>query len=159
MSRVVVGVDGSPGASAALRFALDEARLRGAVLHVVHAWRVPLYAAAPEPGFVGMPAPTAELDEEVEQALAEDAERALAGALTELRRETGDDLGVEARAEAIRGAPAHVLLEAAEDADLLVLGARGLGGFKGLLLGSVSQQCVQHARCPTTVVPSPRDEG
>jgi nucleotide-binding universal stress UspA family protein len=158
VSRVVVGVDGSRGGSVALRFALDEARLRGALLHVVHAWRLPLYAAAPEPGFVGMPTPTAELDEDVEQAVAGDAERVLDGALADLRRDVGGDLGVEARAEAIRGAPTHVLLEAAEGADLLVLGSRGLGGFKGLLLGSVSQQCVQHARCPTTVVPSPPDE-
>jgi nucleotide-binding universal stress UspA family protein len=154
VSRVVVGVDGSAGSAAALRFALEEARLRDAVLHVVHAWRLPLYAAAPEPGFVGMPAPTASLDEEVERVLAEDARRVIDGALEELRRAEGDDLGVEVRAETMRGPAAHVLLEASRGADLLVVGSRGLGGFKELLLGSVSHQCVQHAACPTAVVPA-----
>jgi nucleotide-binding universal stress UspA family protein len=155
MSRVVAGVDGSSGSAAALRFALEEARLRDAVLHVVHAWRLPLYAAAPEPGVVGMLWPTASLDEEVERVLAEDARRVVDGALEELRRAEGDDLGVEVRAETIRGPAAHVLLEASRGADLLVVGSRGLGGFKELLLGSVSHQCVQHAACPTAVVPAP----
>jgi nucleotide-binding universal stress UspA family protein len=51
------------------------------------------------------------------------------------------------------GQPAEVLVEAAEDADLLVVGSRGLGGFRGLLLGSVGQQCAHHARCPVVIVP------
>ena len=55
------------------------------------------------------------------------------------------------------GSPAEILIEASRDADLLVVGSRGLGGFKGLLLGSVSQQCSQHARCPIVIV-GPHEE-
>jgi nucleotide-binding universal stress UspA family protein len=55
------------------------------------------------------------------------------------------------------GAPARVLLEAASDADLLVIGSRGLGGFRGLLLGSVGQQCTHHAPCPVVIVPHERE--
>ena len=69
-----------------------------------------------------------------------------------------DTQGLEVHRVVRQGQPADVLvLEAGED-DLLVVGSRGLGGFRGLLLGSVSQQCTQHARCPVTVVPHPRAE-
>ncbi len=59
---------------------------------------------------------------------------------------------VATRGFAEEGSPAHVLIEAGTDAELLVVGSRGLGGFKGLLLGSVSQQCSQHARCSVMIV-------
>jgi nucleotide-binding universal stress UspA family protein len=55
------------------------------------------------------------------------------------------------------GQPAHILLEEAANADLLVVGSRGLGGFRGLLLGSVSQQCAQHCPCPITILPRETD--
>jgi nucleotide-binding universal stress UspA family protein len=64
----------------------------------------------------------------------------------------GPSTGVEIRTHVVRGQPAEVLLNAAKDADLLVVGSRGRGGFKGLLLGSVSTQCVHHASCPVVVV-------
>ena len=55
------------------------------------------------------------------------------------------------------GNPAHVLLEEAQHADLLVVGSRGLGGFRGLMLGSVGQQCAHHAPCPLVIVPHERE--
>jgi nucleotide-binding universal stress UspA family protein len=63
--------------------------------------------------------------------------------------------GVEVEQVTVEGAAPRVLLEQAEDAELLVVGSRGLGGFRGLLLGSVSQQCAHHAQCPVVVVPTP----
>ena len=67
--------------------------------------------------------------------------------------------GVELRPQVVEGAPAPSLIELAEGADLLALGTRGRGGFAGLVLGSVSQQCLHHARCPIVVVPNPVAEG
>ena len=153
MSRIVVGVDGSAGAAVALAWAVEEARLRGSAVDAVHAWRLPLYAAAPEPWFVGMPELPHELDAQVEAATEAHARDVLAAAVAAAERESGD-AGIEIRKEVVRGQAAHVLLEAARDADLLVVGSRGHGGFAGLLLGSVSQQCVQHASCPVVVVPA-----
>lgn len=63
----------------------------------------------------------------------------------------GDDSDVDVEAVAVEGPAASALVDAARDADLLVVGSRGLGGFTGLLLGSVSQQCVQHATCPVVI--------
>lgn len=153
MSTVLVGVDGSPGAETALRWALEEAQLRGAMLHVVYVWRLPLYA--PEPVLAGAPPFHAPLGEEFEEAMAREAQGVLNRCTDGIEREA-EELGVEVRAEAIRGNPAHVLVGLADDADLLVVGSRGHGGFAGLLLGSVSQQCVQHSPCPAVVVRIPR---
>jgi len=60
----------------------------------------------------------------------------------------GPDSAVTVRPQVVQGHPAQVLLEAADGADLLVVGSRGHGGFESALLGSVSQHCVHHARCP-----------
>ena len=138
---IVVGVDGSESARAALRFALDEARLRGDAVRVVGAWHVPVavYGGAyvpPDPGLV----------RGLEPQMLLVLERAL-----EETSETAADLDVETVVR--EGAPASMLLEEAQDADLLVVGSRGLGGFRGLLLGSVSQQCAHHAPCPVVIVP------
>jgi nucleotide-binding universal stress UspA family protein len=132
---IVVGVDGSAAAEAALRWATEEARLRGARLHVVHAWAVPAsVGAAPYVNGLG--------DE-----LRETAELLVDAVV----RDLVDD-GLQADGEAVAGRAAEALLEAAADASLLVVGSRGRGGFAGLLLGSVSQQCVHHAACPVVVV-------
>jgi nucleotide-binding universal stress UspA family protein len=138
MSTVVVGVDGSPGSSAALEYAIEEARLRGAGLTAVTAWSVPTLAREAE--WTG-----AELEP---QTFENAASSTLAASLSEV-----DTNGVEVKRIVRHGQAADVLvLEAGED-DLLVVGSRGIGGFRGLMLGSVSQQCAQHARCPVTVVP------
>jgi nucleotide-binding universal stress UspA family protein len=143
MSTIVVGIDGSPGGQDALDFALQEARLRGAEVRVVAAWDVPgaVYA-----GSYGLGDP--ELSGRLEQAARDDLERAL---------ERVDAEGVEIRTVIREGNPARVLVEEAGDADLLVVGSRGLGGFRSLLLGSVSQQCAHHAPCPLVIV-RPRRE-
>ena len=131
---VVVGVDESDGSRRAVEWAAEEARLRGAVLRPVLAWS---YLDQPGGRF--------------DAAYGEDdALRRLDQALAA----AGVDFGeIEVDRRAANDLPARALLDAAKDADLLVVGSRGSGGFKGLLLGSVSQQVVQHAPCPVTVVP------
>jgi nucleotide-binding universal stress UspA family protein len=148
VATIVVGVDGSEGSARALRWALNEARLRGAQLRVIHAWFVPLVLALPSEETFGIPEPPGSM-EEIRAALAKEAANVLAAAMQDI--EAGD---VHVGGEVIEGKPARVLTEAAADGDLLVVGGRGLGGFTGLLLGSVSQQCAHHARCPLVIVPS-----
>ena len=149
MAKIVVGVDGSPGGAKALDWALEEARLRGASLHVVHAWMLPLIDALPEPWAVGSP-PLGPSDEEVHDHV-EKAAKAVLDASVDRARSAEPGLAIHG--ELIEARPVRALLEAARDADLLVVGSRGRGGFAGLLLGSVSAQCVHHAPCPVVVVP------
>jgi nucleotide-binding universal stress UspA family protein len=139
---VVVGVDGSRGADAALRFSIDESRLRHAELRIVCAWDVPPMAYAA--GF-----PPVGIEEGLEKA----AEATVEDVLQRVQRPS--DVAIEA--VVVRGQPAEALLRAADDADLLVVGARGRGGFRSLLLGSVSHQVASHSHIPTTIVPAPRD--
>ena len=137
---IVVGVDGSKCSHSALRFALKEARVRQTKLRVVVVWHVPLIAygagwAPPPPG------------------LTEDAESAAREVLAEaLELAKADGPVVEIEAVVCEGQPANVLVEEAAKADLLVVGSRGRGGFRELMLGSVSQQCAHHARCPVVIV-------
>ena len=135
---VVVGVDGSRESEAALRFAADEAKLRGALLRIVCAWE------PSAPGYLGEAfTPTTDAFDSAEH----HAEDVLRHALEQLRAES---LEVEAVAE--EGGPPAVLLEQAADAELLVVGSRGLGTAKWLMLGSVSHDLAQHARCPVVIV-------
>jgi nucleotide-binding universal stress UspA family protein len=143
MSSIVVGVDGSPAARSALRFALREARLRGADVRVVGAWHLPVAAYA---GGYGPGDP--DLGAELQQAARHSVDQAL---------EDVDAGDIPAETIVREGIPARVLLDEAQDAELLVVGSRGLGGFRGLLLGSVSQQCAHHAPCPLVIVPYGRD--
>jgi nucleotide-binding universal stress UspA family protein len=147
MPRIVVGVDGSEGAAKALHWALGEARLRGASLRVVHAWSVPLVLSIPSADAFGIPEP-AESMQQVRAALHKEADEILERSLQGIE---ADD--VEIDGEVVEGKPARMLIDAATGADLLVVGSRGLGGFTGLLLGSVSQQCAHHAHCPVVIVP------
>jgi|Tabmets5t2r1_1033131.scaffolds.fasta_scaffold00076_6 nucleotide-binding universal stress UspA family protein len=142
--RVVVGVDGSDHARRALEWAADEARLRKWELVAVHAYTIPPYLLAPEPVPIGVVPPDPGLLEQLE----EGARKVLAD---ELGRIDADDLTVDGRV--VSGPAADALLSAAEEGDLLVVGSRGLGGFKGLLLGSISQQVAHHAPCPVAIVP------
>jgi nucleotide-binding universal stress UspA family protein len=136
---IVVGVDGSHHAERALEFAAEEARRRDAAVHVVTAWHVP--AAVYGPGF----APTA--SPSVEDATRELAEQVAARAAESLRAR-----GREVETSVCHAQAADALIEESRGADLLVVGSRGHGGFSGLLLGSVGQQCAHHASCPTVVV-------
>jgi nucleotide-binding universal stress UspA family protein len=142
VSLVVVGVDHSEGAKAALAFAAEEAQLRGATLRVVHAWQ---YGYVGYTGFEGA-VPTVRVD-------LHELRRAAEAALDDTVRETLRDFdGAEIEQRAVEGAPSSVLIEESRDADLLVVGSRGPGGFAQLLLGSVSQQCANHAECPVAIV-------
>ena len=138
MARIVVGIDGSESAQRALRWALDEAKLRQARLDVVHSWHVPYAAATP----YSPPAAWDPTDFESE------AQRVLDRVVD---AEDGD--GVDVRRVLAAGSAAQNLIELSKGADLVVVGSRGRGGFAGLLLGSVSQQVVHHAPCPVVVVP------
>jgi nucleotide-binding universal stress UspA family protein len=140
---IVVGVDGSEASKDALRWALEEARLRQSSLRAVYAW---LYPQIGGRGYI----PSELLDPEL---LRQTAQERLDELVAEVAGESPD---VELERVASEGPAAQVLVEAAEEAELLVVGSRGHGGFTGLLLGSVSQQCAHHAPCPVVIV---RDAG
>lgn len=143
---VVMGVDGSHNADAALRWALEFARDRADVtVRVVTAWVWE--------DVVGVPG--ARFPVETREQAEGRAARLLDAVLDRVPSE--ELAGVRIERASHFGPPSQVLLDAAAAADLLVVGSRGRGGFKGLLLGSVSQQCVTHAGCPTVVVPLPGD--
>ncbi len=138
--RVVVGVDGSPSSREALRWAARQAALTGGTVPALTSWDYPQYHGA-----LGWLPPSSGDEEALEARAREDLTRCVGETL-------GADLSVDVRTEVLYGTPAGVLLRAARDASLLVVGSRGLGGFAGLLLGSVAQHCVQHAACPVVVV-------
>lgn len=142
--RIVVGVDGSEHSRQALQHAFEEARRRGASVDVVHAYQVPIYW---DPAGYGVPMPTLTLDE-VQREAHEVIDRCVPDDLP-------DDLQV--KRIVTHGPPAQALMELAEGADLLVVGSRGLGGFRGLLLGSTSHQLATHAPCPVLIVRTPED--
>jgi nucleotide-binding universal stress UspA family protein len=138
--RVVVGVDGSSAALAALAWAVQDAVARRASLEVVHAWHLP-YVGTDVYG--AMTALKPEVFEEAAQRILEQALAAVD--LSGLRSPVVQNLAHDG--------PASAVLSAAKDADLVVMGARGHGGFAGLLLGSASSQVVHHAPCPAVIVP------
>jgi nucleotide-binding universal stress UspA family protein len=142
MGRIVVGVDSSDHAVRALSWAIEEARLRGSSLELVHAYPTPEVTAMP--AIITLPS-----DEELRSAARATVDEALERA--------GGAEGVDVSVRVEPGGAAWVITEAAQGADLLVLGARGLGGFRGLLLGSVSQQAATHSPCPVVIVPPEKD--
>jgi nucleotide-binding universal stress UspA family protein len=144
---IVVGVDASEGARVAYRWAVHEARLRDAQLRAVYAWTLS-YARGEGYGYLIGPTDVLPYGGPSDQRRA--AEQVLERATAHMLRET---TGVELVREVIQGSAGDVLVSAAADADLLVVGSRGHGGFVGLLLGSVSQQCAHHASCPVVIVP------
>jgi nucleotide-binding universal stress UspA family protein len=136
--RIVVGVDGSDDGQRALGWALDEARARRCTVEVVHAWRPPFLAGYPLD-------PLATDTEAFEGAARTVLERALEDVdVTGLVRPVDQTLRL--------ARPASALLEAAENTDFVVVGSRGIGGFQGLLVGSVSLQVARHSPCPVVVV-------
>jgi nucleotide-binding universal stress UspA family protein len=171
VGRIVVGVDASSGARTALAWAADEARLRQAVLQVVHAYHArelaaPFYfpsqhAVPATVGGAGEPAAEELAESMRDHAEFEQAYRGQAEAfLDELLRDTQEPVGqvqVQRTVVADRH-PAEALVDLSADADLLVVGSRGRGGFGSMLLGSVSHAVVLHATCPVVVVPSRRDD-
>ena len=147
MKLIVVGVDQSDGAKAALLFAHEEARLRGSSLRVIHAWLAGYNGYIGYMGFEGA-APIVGGDiSELRQAAAAELDATVREALP-----SPGEVPIEQRV--VDGAAGAVLVEESRDADLLVVGSRGHGGFAQLLLGSVSQQCAHHAACPVVIVRS-----
>ena len=138
LPRIVVGVDGSPGATVALEWACVEARLRGATVHLVCAFQEPWTLAS---GAIS----SVEAVVELRSALADDAQRIL-----EEARASAPD--VKITGEGVHAPPAQALVAATHEGELLVVGSRGRGGFKSLLLGSVSQYCASHATGVVVVV-------
>lgn len=136
MKELVVGVDGSDHSRAALRWAAAAAQVASVPVRAVQAWTHPRSSVVP-----GGPdaAPATEMDERTERDIA-----ALAA----------DVLGPSSavKSQALRGPAAGAIMQAVTAGSVLVLGSRGRGGFAGLLLGSVSQECVEYAPCPVVVV-------
>jgi nucleotide-binding universal stress UspA family protein len=143
---IVVGVDGSPPSKAALRFAVDEARLRDARVLAVHAWTYVPAAPFGEPGLLAMPSPDLPGQLEAERRA---AEAELQAAVEEVFDERPS---VEVDERLVEGDPGEVLVAEAAEADLIVVGSRGRGGLASALLGSVSSHVVHHAVCPVVVV-------
>lgn len=136
MGRIVVGVDASKESVKALRWALDEAKLRGCEVEVVHAYPTPELAALP--AVVTLPS-----DDELTTAAL--------SVIEEVLEQVGGPGEVPLSRTVRAGGAASVLCDVAAEADLMVVGARGLGGFRGLLLGSVSHQVVAHSPCPVVI--------
>ncbi|MGA8427191.1 MAG: universal stress protein [Candidatus Dormiibacterota bacterium] len=137
---IVVGIDGSESSRRALQWAVREAESRGVSVRVISTYAIPAIAMA-EPGFSYEPANIQELADYCRKVVA-----------TEVAKASKAHPKVKLEAEIFEGTAAQALIEASARASMLVVGSRGHGGFVGLLLGSVSQQCVTHAHCPVVVV-------
>ena len=136
--RIVVGVDGSDASTAALDWAVCEARLRRAQLDVVHAWHTTFAGASPYLA--------------VDPTYFEDPARTALDGIVSTIDQTG--LAHPVRPRLLSGSAASAILGAAHDADLVVMGTRGLGGFASLLVGAATTQVVHHAECPVVVIPA-----
>jgi nucleotide-binding universal stress UspA family protein len=136
---VLVGVDGSANSHKALAWAAAEAVDHQADLVVVNVWEHTLLppAGGPSVSERSVPEPSQHTPEDL---------------LREIKEVLGEDPPVLVQPRVKQGVVAHVLIEESADADLLVVGTRGHGGFRGLVLGSVSQHVAAYAECPVTVV-------
>ncbi|MEU3465572.1 universal stress protein [Streptomyces sp. NPDC006733] len=140
--RVVVGVDGSKFSTAALRWAMSYAQLTGCTVEAITTWQNPdmhAYSFGWAPGVIDISDIAVSIQKSLDEAIAGEREHF--------------DQPVEVLGRVVEGHPAEVLLAAAAGAQLLTVGTRGHGTIAGMLLGSVSQHCVQHAPCPVVVVP------
>jgi nucleotide-binding universal stress UspA family protein len=145
MAGIIVGVDGSPGAVRALDWAMKEAAAHHAHLTVVAVHEVPISGWTGNPIILGADVPELEKTRHA-------AEEAVSKAAAQL----GDSRPASVTLRAANGFPAEELINASRDADLLVVGSRGVGGFTRLMMGSVSSQVVHHAHCPVVIVPDKR---
>ncbi len=130
-----VGHDGSDSASGAVRWAVTQATGRDVEITVIRTWQIPA---------IDFPLPVESIDEFAPSAVCPDIDVITASA---------NDAGVRLSQSILRGPATHVLLDESKGSELLIVGSRGLGGFRRLLLGSISSQCATHARVPTVVVP------
>lgn len=141
MSGIIVGVDGSGHSQRALEWAIAEAAVRHAPLTVMTVHQL----VAGWTGRGVMYPDDNEGAERIGQIAKQDTDKILAG--------LGENRPPSVTVRAISGFPAEELLSASKDADMIVLGSRGAGGFSQLLMGSVSAQVAHHAHCPVVIVP------
>lgn len=139
MAGIIVGVDGSDHSVHALRWAANEARLRGAVLRPVTTFSIGFLSTGYE---IALPDP---MDMKA-------ASQTMLDAALDTVRETGDLEGVEVDPMVAEGHPGERLIRMSKDADLVVVGSRGRGGFVGALMGSTTTHVVNHAECPVVIV-------
>jgi nucleotide-binding universal stress UspA family protein len=137
--KIVVGVDGSEGSRRALHWAIDEAKIRGSAIEIVHTWNFspPL---DPVGGFVLIP----------EKDFQESAQLLVDNLLKSVSEMTSS-ISISTHVE--RGSASQILLNRAKTADLLVVGRRGHGGFIELIIGSTAAQVSHHAQCPVVIIP------
>jgi nucleotide-binding universal stress UspA family protein len=140
MEKIVVGIDGSDASRDALRWAVEDARARGAEVVALHAYEapVPVLDAAPATP-VDLPGLVAEAQDDAQQFVTKVVDEVV-----------GNVVSVDVAPIAVEDDPARALLDASRDADLLVVGSHG-HGLSGLLLGSVSLECARHAACPVLI--------
>jgi nucleotide-binding universal stress UspA family protein len=145
MAGIVVGIDGSPNSQRALDWAMHEAAARHAALTVVAVHEVSkgYWSSGPVIGAV---------DDGLLAQLRQSAEAMTAKSAAAL----GDGQPASVNVHAVSGFAAKELIDASQDADLVVVGSRGGGGFARLLMGSVSSQVIDHSACPVVVVPHDR---
>jgi nucleotide-binding universal stress UspA family protein len=146
MSGILVGIDGSGHSGKALEWAAREAALRNVPLTVLTVCQNVIGYTGYAYGYVS----DEELADQARQGAQVQADKVL-GQLDEASRPASVTV------RAVAGLPADRLLNAARDADMIVLGSRGAGGFRTLLLGSVAQQVTQHAHVPVVVIPAESD--
>jgi nucleotide-binding universal stress UspA family protein len=134
-NKIIVGVDGSPSSNAALEWAAQEAEIRGSALELIHAWNYPNLGYG---GYV---------------AVLEDFEKDAAALLDEVVASARKNYpSLKLVSSLIQGPTAQTIMDRAKEADMVVVGSRGRGGFSGLLLGSVGQQLVHHCPAPVVII-------
>lgn len=143
---IVVGVDGSAASIEALRWAADEARLRGARLVALHAWVFVPAAPIGDPGMIAIP--TGDLAGQLEA----ESEAARAGLEDSIAQVLGSEPDVEVEAKLTENDAGEALVSESEGADLVVVGSHGRSGLRAAILGSISRHVVDHAHCPVVVV-------
>ena len=136
---IVVGVDGSPGSRTALTWAAAEAANHGADLVVLNVWE---HTLLPPAGSVSVS----------EHYVPEQSQRTADELVQVIKEELGEEPPVRVQPRVKQGRPAKVLIDESANADLLVVGNRGHGGFAGLVLGSVSQHVAAYGKCPVAVI-------
>ncbi len=151
MPGIIVGVDGSHCSQRALEWGMNEAAIRHVPITVVT-------VCQPAAGYWGSAVPYPGDRARAERAQAERARRTAQEAADKALAGLGDDRPVSVTVQVAGGNPGEQILSAARDADMIVVGARGAGGFARLLMGSVSTHLTYHARCPVVVIP-PDDRG
>lgn len=139
-NRIVVGVDESPAGTAALRWAAQEAVLRGADLKIVHVWQVD-----PAVAMAGAEVPWLAFETDARSNAAQWVSDTIGAT---------DEAGIPRRIDVVQGSPGPALVEASQDAAMLVVGTRVHTGISRVLFGSVSHYCLTHCGCVVVAVPS-----